>query len=90
MFLRDDFPELMDRLLTKGKRSVPKLGLVDSEGWVVGQWGPRPAPIQQFVEESVGTIDTVKWKERLFAYYRSEESKVHFYQEIDALFKGLK
>lgn len=89
IFHRDDHPELMELLLTRGKRSIPKMALIDSRGIIVAKWGPRPAPIQAYVEESVGKIDTIKWKEKLFEYYRGEESKVHFYQEMDELLKGL-
>ncbi|MFH0882429.1 MAG: thioredoxin family protein [bacterium] len=90
LFHRENHPDLMNLLLTKGKRSVPKMALIDENGTIVAQWGPRPAPIQSYVEESVGMVDTVKWKEKLFEYYRSDESRVHFFQELDGLFKGLK
>ena len=47
---RDANPELMDAYVTGGKRSMPKVILLD-EGFVEkGRWGPRPRQLQQWVE----------------------------------------
>jgi len=46
--LRDENLELMDRFLTNGGRSIPKLLLLDtSNGEVLADWGPRPAAAQR-------------------------------------------
>jgi hypothetical protein len=46
---RDEHPELMDRHLTNGSRSIP-LAIVLRPDWsVAGQWGPRPTELQAFV-----------------------------------------
>ncbi len=42
ILFRDDNPEIMDLFLTNGSRSIPKLIVLDSEGKVLGHWGPRP------------------------------------------------
>ena len=48
--LRDENPELMDRYLTNGSRSIPKLICFDSiTGEELGVWGPRPTAIQEWV-----------------------------------------
>lgn len=44
--LRDEHPALMDRYLTNGTRSIPKLIALDAEGRELFNWGPRPAPAQ--------------------------------------------
>jgi len=44
--MRDEYPELMDRFLTEGARSIPKLIALDKNLEVIGTWGPRPEPIQ--------------------------------------------
>lgn len=50
--LRDENLELMDRFLTNGARSIPKLILVDQEKQkVLGKWGPRPKPATQMVQD---------------------------------------
>ena len=44
--LRDDDPEIMDRYLTDGKRSIPMLVAFDPDGDEIFRWGPRPAEAQ--------------------------------------------
>jgi hypothetical protein len=39
---RDEHPELMDRHLTAGARSIPLIVVLDRDFRPVGQWGPRP------------------------------------------------
>src|SRR5262249_9445631 len=46
---RDEHPELMDRHLTNGSRSIP-LAVVLRPGFTgAGAWGPRPTELQEFV-----------------------------------------
>lgn len=47
--LRDQHPELMDRYLTDGSRSIPIVIALDEEGRELGHWGPRPAVLQAWV-----------------------------------------
>src|SRR5690606_9550451 len=50
IFLRDDNPELMDKYLLNGGRSIPRLVAYDkSSGEELAIWGPRPAPVQQMM-----------------------------------------
>lgn len=50
--LRDENPELMDKFLTNGARSIPKLLIVDTEtNAVFESWGPRPAGAAQLIAE---------------------------------------
>lgn len=46
---RDDNPELMDRYLTNGTRSIPMAVILDETFEPAGAWGPRPAELQEFV-----------------------------------------
>lgn len=47
IILRDENPEIMDRYLTNGGRSIPKLIAVDKNNGEEGfTWGPRPAAAQ--------------------------------------------
>ena len=49
--LRDDHPELMDKYLTNGTRSIPKLIIRDAEtGTDLATWGPRPKAIAEKVK----------------------------------------
>lgn len=47
---RDARPELMDRHLTNGSRSIPVLILLDDAGACRGWWGPRPSELQAWFE----------------------------------------
>jgi len=47
LLIRDEHPALMERFLTKGAKSIPKLIALDENLQVLGTWGPRPAPIQE-------------------------------------------
>lgn len=44
--LRDSNPELMDKFLTNGGRSIPKLIVADDDFEVLYTWGPRPKAAQ--------------------------------------------
>lgn len=41
IFLRDDDPELINRFLTNGSQSIPKVLIVDEDFSVKNSWGPR-------------------------------------------------
>jgi len=46
---RDRFPEIRDRHLTNGKRSIPVAIMIDDRGEPRGHWGPRPEVLQSLV-----------------------------------------
>lgn len=71
-FFRREHPGLMERLKTDGKLAVPKLGLLDSEYRLVGEWGPRPKLIQEYVKHSVGRVERTKWFANVMKYYRQK------------------
>jgi hypothetical protein len=44
---RDENPELMERHLTNGTRSIPVVMVLDEGFREVAWWGPRPRPLQE-------------------------------------------
>lgn len=63
--LRDENEDLMDKFLTNGSRSIPKLIVVDNASKeVVGSWGPRTEKAAKMItdyKEKHGKIDeTIK------------------------------
>jgi hypothetical protein len=46
---RDENPELMDRHLTNGSRSIPLAIVLRPDFTVAGTWGPRPGELQSWV-----------------------------------------
>jgi hypothetical protein len=49
---RDQHPNVMDRYLTNGTRSIPIVIVLDEELQETGHWGPRPAELQAWVMEN--------------------------------------
>jgi thioredoxin family protein len=47
---RDRYPEIRDRYLTNGTRSIPIVILLDGRGRPRGHWGPRPPELQRHFE----------------------------------------
>lgn len=54
---RDQYPELMDRYLTNGTRSIPIVVVLDSDFGELGHWGPRPSELQAWATASRGTME---------------------------------
>lgn len=51
LVLRDEHPELMERFLTKGSKSIPKLIMIDNHNnEVINTFGPRPSKATEMVE----------------------------------------
>jgi hypothetical protein len=75
--LRDEFPELMDRFLTNGSRSIPKLIAVDRRrGEVLGDWGPRPKAAQDlFYEQKSSGIEQHTIHENLQRWYLADSGR---------------
>jgi hypothetical protein len=48
---RDEHPDVMDRYLTNGSRSIPIVIALDEGFRELGHWGPRPTALQSWVLE---------------------------------------
>jgi len=46
---RDENPQVMDRYLTNGSRSIPIVIVLDEQFRELGHWGPRPRALQSWV-----------------------------------------
>ncbi|TCZ73414.1 thioredoxin family protein [Paenibacillus albiflavus] len=47
VMIKEEHEDLMDEFLTLGGKSIPVVIIADTGGYVLGQWGPRPAHIQE-------------------------------------------
>lgn len=68
---RDTDPELIDRHLTNGGRSIPVYLILDENGEVEAKWGPRAATIQDYVMElrkDLPSADAGDYKEKQQAF----------------------
>lgn len=76
--LRDEHEALMNRFLTNGAMSIPKLIILDSETKeVLGDWGPRPQPAAQMVlghKAQYGKI-MPELKEELQQWYNKDKGQ---------------
>lgn len=78
ILLREEHPELMDRFLTNGARSIPKLIAINNEsGEVVGEWGPRPGIAQKSYMEARANpdIENAKASADLHLWYARDKGK---------------
>lgn len=75
--LRDENPELMDRFLTNGARSIPKLIALDADTLdILGVWGPRPKPAQDlFYELKAQGLEKPLIMEHLQRWYNEDHSR---------------
>jgi thioredoxin-like negative regulator of GroEL len=74
---RDRFPDVMDRYLTNGTRSIPIAIALDEGFRELGHWGPRPAVLQAWMRANQATIPTPKryaYARRWYAKDRGEST----------------
>lgn len=87
IILRDSHPDIMDKYLTNGSRSIPKLVVFDEEGNELFQWGPRPKVLQDlFYKLRDEGMEKNKIYEQLHAWYPkhgAEEMEKEFLELID-------
>lgn len=75
IILRDEHIGLMDKFLTNGTRSIPKLILLNSDMEVLETWGPRTAAATKLVEDykaEFGKIDAA-FKAQLQMWYNKDK-----------------
>lgn len=89
--LRDENEDLMDKFLTNGSRSIPKLIVVDNASKeVVGSWGPRSAKAAKMItdyKEKHGKVDATI-KTDLQNWYNKDKG-VHIEKEMVQLIDEL-
>lgn len=86
LILRDEYPEIMDRYLTNGARSIPKLIALDrdtlEELWT---WGPRPPEAQKLLLElKEQGIEYSKIAEKVHHWYAKDKTR-----SLQKEFKGV-
>ncbi|MDP2542406.1 MULTISPECIES: thioredoxin family protein [Tenacibaculum] len=77
LVLRDENLELMDKFLTNGGRSIPKLIALNQENEVINTWGPRPTTATKMVvdyKEKHGSLDA-DFKTDLQVWYNKNKGE---------------
>lgn len=78
IILRDENIELMNRFLTDGAQSIPKLISLDlSTGKILGTWGPRPKTATKMAKtyKKQHGLLTPEFKEGLQVWYNKDKGK---------------
>ncbi|MGW8266294.1 MAG: thioredoxin family protein [Longimicrobiales bacterium] len=72
---RDENPDLMDRHLTDGSRSIPVVMVLDEGFREVGWWGPRPSPLQDIFLREIKPLPEPERYPRLRAWYARDRGR---------------
>jgi hypothetical protein len=83
--LRDSNPEVMDRFLTNGTKSIPVLAIFNAKGGLLKRWGPRPQEAALLVKTlKEQEIPKEEFIEKLHLWYGRDKGKA-----IENEFTGL-
>ena len=72
---RDEHPELMDRYLTNGSRSIPIVIALDENNGELGHWGPRPSVLQAWVMENRPLVPKAELYPRIRTWYAKDRGE---------------
>jgi hypothetical protein len=89
VILRDENPDLMNRYLTNGGKSIPILICLDENLNELGTWGPRPVVLQDWLkkEKANPTMEMSELKEQFQVWYNKDKGQT-LQQEMLLLMKG--
>lgn len=85
--LRDENLQLMDRFLTNGGHSIPKLIRMDAEDHgLLSTWGPRPARLQQeYLAARERGDDMMEFKKQMQIWYARDRGQTIMYELSEQL-----
>ena len=72
---RDENPEVMDRYLTNGTRSIPIVIAVDPDFHERGHWGPRPRELQQWVMDNKDSMPKTELYPKVRRWYAKDRGE---------------
>ncbi|WP_339707275.1 thioredoxin family protein [uncultured Kriegella sp.] len=78
VLLRDENIELMNRFLTNGAMSIPKLIVIDdTTNTILDEWGPRPVEAAEMVKTQKNSPEglTPEFRETLQSWYNKDKGK---------------
>jgi hypothetical protein len=70
---RDAWPEVMDRYLTNGARSIPIVIVLDADFRELSHWGPRPAELQAWVIENKPKMEKSERQKEVRRWYARDK-----------------
>jgi len=75
IILRDQHPEVMDRYLTNGSRSIPIAIALDEQFNELGHWGPRPRELQAWVMANRLTVPKAELYPQVRQWYARDRGE---------------
>ncbi|MCA0431078.1 MAG: thioredoxin family protein [Bacteroidetes bacterium] len=87
LVLRDDNLDLMDKYLTNGGRSIPKLICLDENNKEIFNWGPRPIAAQKIVQELMANKATLEEKSLTIQKWYNTDKTLSLQNEFVELIK---
>jgi hypothetical protein len=72
---RDENPEVMDRYLTNGARSIPIVIVLNEDFEELGHWGPRPADLQQWVMDNKDVLPKEERYKQVRRWYAKDKGE---------------
>lgn len=86
---RDENPELMDRYLTDGSRSIPIVVVLDDSFQEIGHWGPRPSELQAWVMAHKDTVPKKELYPQVRRWYARDRGETTIREVMEAAQVGL-
>ena len=81
---RDANPEVMDRYLTNGSRSIPIVIALDENFQELGHWGPRPSELQAWVMANRTTMPKAERYPRMRKWYARDRGETTLREVLEA------
>jgi hypothetical protein len=81
---RDAHPEVMDRYLTNGSRSIPIVIALDQNFEELGHWGPRPSELQAWVMANRPTMPKTELYPRVRKWYARDRGETTLREVLQA------
>lgn len=85
---RDEHPDVMDRYLTHGTRSIPIVIVLDQDFEEIGTWGPRPSELQAWVMENKNRMPKGELYRRVRRWYAQDKGVTTLHEVLGVIFKS--
>jgi hypothetical protein len=85
---RDEHPEVMERYLTNGSRSIPIVVALDEDFTEVGYWGPRPRELQAWVMANKDTMPKTERYKEVRRWYARDKGETAIREVMEAMRVG--
>ena len=84
VILRDANPEVMDRYLTNGSRSIPVVIVLDENYQELGHWGPRPTELQAWVMANRAILPKTELYPKVRKWYAKDRGETTLREVLEA------